>query len=439
MAGVNDRALRGAGPWPLGVVNAIAEDAMPRDENGRPLGLRAADNVDLDPVGTPSRRRGAEQFYAGTLAHSLWTDDRLPFGLFVDNGSLHAIDASGAVTDLAVPVGHLPLSFELIGERVFYCNRATSGMIDMALQRHEWGPETPGGQPTLAAADGYALPAGQYQVAVTFLDALGRESGTAQAATIDLAAGQGIALSDIPQPVAAVAVAVFLTDANDQVLRLHSVLPTGTTTAVLGQRAKGRALETQFLRPMPPGQIVGLLNGRHFVADGRNLRWSPPLRYGLTDPVRNVLRFADDIDLFAPVGEGASGGVFVAAGARTHFLAGADPAGWSLNIRRPAGAIPGSYARIPANVFGSENTERVPVWVATDGHVCIGGPGGSITLPKQGLAVLDGADRAAALFREEAGLQQYVVAMRGPRPQSLMVRDQAIAHVIYDGTAPGAG
>lgn len=436
MAGVNDRALRSAGPWPLGVVNAIAEDAMPRDENGRPLGLRAADNVDLDPVGTPSRRRGAEQFYAGTLAHSLWTDDRFPVGLFVDNGTLHTIDAAGEVADLGVAVGDLPVSYELIGERVFYSNTTACGVIDMALRRHDWGPETPAGQPDVAAVDGYGLAAGRYQVAVTFIDALGRESGSTLAAAVDVGEGQGIALSNIPQPLTAPAIAVFITDANDQVLRFHSALGAGTTAAVLGQPARGRALETQFLVPMPPGQIVGLFNGRQFVAARRTLRWSPPLRYGLTDPVRNVLRFAADIDLFAPVGEGASGGVFVAAGARTHYFAGNDPAAWGVNIKKSTGAIPGSYCRIPANVFGGEDTERVPVWIATDGQVCIGRPGGVIATPKQGLAVLDGAARAAALFREENGLQQYLAALHGPRPQSLAVRDKAIAHVIYDGTQP---
>jgi len=435
MAGVSDRALRGIGPWPLGVVNAIKEDAIPRAEDGRPLGLREADNVDIDAAGIPTRRRGQARFHAGTLAHSLWTDDEFPVGLFVDDGELQAIDASGAVSGLGVVVGNAPLSYAKIGERVFYSNRTACGVIDLALQRHDWGPETPAGQPTPAAVDGYSLAAGQYQVAVTFIDALGRESGSTLAAVAQVQAGQGISLSNIPQPLTALAIGVFVSDANDQVLRLHSVLPAGTTTLVIGQPAAGRALETQFLTAMPPGQIVGLLNGRQFVADGRTLRWSPPLRYGLTDPVRYVLRFADEIDLFAPVSEGASSGVYVAAGKRTYFFAGADPAGWSLNIKKSTGAIPGSYCRIPGNVLGGEDTERVPVWIAADGQVCIGGPSGAIATPKQGLAVLNGADRAATLFREENGLQQFVAAMRGARPQSMAVRDKAIAHVIYDGSS----
>lgn len=433
MAGVPDEDLRGAGPWPLGIVNTTAENRVPRAEDGRPLGFREGDNIDLDAAGTPRRRRGQERFHAGTLAHSLWTDDEFPVGLFVDAGTLHSVDASGAVASLGITVGNEPLSYQKIGDRMFYCNRTSSGLLDLALQRHDWGPETPAGQPDLSLASGLGLPAGLYQVAVTFIDALGRESGSTLAVAIDVPEGRGIALNNIPQPQSAVAVGVFLTDANDPVPRLHSVLPAGTATLLIGQQAQGRALETQFLTAMPAGQIVGLMNGRQFVADGRCLRWSPPLRYGLTDPVRNVLRFADAIDLFAPVAEGASAGVFVAAGARTHYFAGNDPMGWSTNIKKSTGAIPGSYCRIPANALGFQDTERVPVWLATDGQVCIGQSGGTILTPRQGTAVVDGADRAAVLFREGDGLQQYVAALRGARPQSLAVRDKAVAHVIYDG------
>ena len=433
MAGIPDDDLRGVGPWPLGIVNTTQQDRVPRADDGRPLGFRQGDNIDLDAAGVPRRRRGQDRFHSGQLAHSLWTDDEFPVGLFVDDGVLQSVDSAGSVSSLGVTVGNAPLSYAKIGERVFYSNRTSSGMIDMALQRHDWGPETPAGQPDLSLATGLALSAGQYQVAVTFIDGLGRESGSTLAVAIDVPADRGIALNNIPQPLTAVAIAVFLTDANDQVLRLHSVLPAGTTTLLIGQQAKGRALETQFLKPMPAGQIVGLLNGRQFVADGRNLRWSPPLRYGITDPVRHVLRFADDIDVFAPVSEGASSGVFVAAGARTFYFAGTDPAGWALNIKKATGAIPGSYCRIPANALGGTDTERVPVWIATDGQVCIGGAGGGIATPKQGLAVIDNADRAAVLFREEEGLQQFVAALRGPRRQGMAVRDKAVAHVIYDG------
>ncbi|WP_202841959.1 hypothetical protein [Luteimonas saliphila] len=432
MAGVRDKDLWKAGPWPAGMLNAVDEDAMPRSEDGPMLGLREADNVDIRNDGTPRRRPGSERFYEATLAHSYWSDSRCPFGLFVDDGALMVAFGPGDVEPLGVTVGNLPLSYEWINDRVFYTNATACGTVDMALQRSDWGPECPAGQPSLSLAPGLSLPAGRYQVAVTFIDALGRESGTPKAAVIDVPEGNGIALGSIPQPAGTAIIALYLSDANDQVLRMHSTLLQGTSTLLVGTPAVGRKLETQFLVPMPAGQIVGLFNGRQFVADGRYLRWSPPLRYGLTDPLRNVIRFGGDIELFAPTAEGKASGVYVAAAKRTHFLEGMDPAAWGQNIRKASGALPASFRRIPGPALGFETAEDVPVWIARDGQVCVGGMGGVIVNPNQGRHVVDDASRAAVLFREGDGLQQYIAALRNPRPQGLAIRDRAIAHVIYD-------
>jgi hypothetical protein len=435
MAGVRDDDLRGAGPWPLGINNVAKEDRLPSNEDGRPVALREADNVDLDAAGVPTRRPGRERFYSGLLTHSAWSDVRFPFALFVDNGVLHAVDTAGGIQSLGFSVGHRDVSYAVINDRVFFSNRVVSGLVDVDLQVWSWAPEQPAGQPEARAVAGLGLSAGRYQVAVTFVDALGRESGSTLAVPVEVVEGQGIELDQIPQPLEAVRIHVYITDANDQVLRLHSKVGPGVTSMEIGQQAQGRALgeDLQMLTPLPAGQIVGLLNGRQFVADGQHLRWSPPMRYGLTNRAKHVLRFAAPIDLFAPAGEGKSAGVFVAAGSRTHWLAGADPAEWSNNIKKSSGAIPGSYRRLPGAAVGMPDAEDVPVWIARDGQYCVGTAGGVIVTPKHGHAVVNNADRAATMFREVDGVQQLVTAMRGPRAQALAVRDEVIAHVLYDG------
>lgn len=437
MAGIPEDGLHRVGPWPLGINNVAREDRVPTTEAGAPLSLREALNVDLDNAGVPQRRRGHERFHTATLCHSLWADDAWPFGLFVDNGDLHLLDQSGGVESLGIAVGNAPLSYAVINDRIYFSNRATSGLLDATLQAYAWAPECPAGQPAAQVKAGLGLPAGQYMVAVTFTDVLGRESGSTLAASVDVPAGSGIALTQIPQPLDALRINLYLSDANDQVLRLHSSVPPGETSLDIAVPARGRAMPDglQFLSAMPAGQIVRLFSGRHYIADGHRLRWSPPMRYGLTDRARHVIHFNAPIDLVEPIESRGGPGLFVAAGNRTYWFDGPDPEQWSQRIRMSSGAVPGSSCRVPGTAVGYEDPEDVVVWIARNGQFCVGGAGGGISLPKQGQAVVDTAERAATLYRAEDGIEQIVAAMRGPRPQGLAVVDRAIAHVIHDDRA----
>ncbi len=434
MAGVRDRALSDVGPWPLGMNNAVKEDRLPTDEDGNVLALRDAQNVDLDKIGWPQRRRGLDRIYEGELTHSLWWEEGMPFMLFADAGELLVMTQDERVDLLGREVGNLPLSYALVNDRVFFTNRATCGMVMMDRQVYGWAPHQPAGVPTLGTEAGYALTRGLYQVVVTFTDVLGRESGCGRAAAIDVEDEGGITLDNIPQPsdpAATPIVNIYCTGPNDQVLRLATSIPAGITSGSIGQVANGRSLTTQLLQPMPAGQIVRLFNGRLVVAVGHEVIYSEPLRYGLYNPVANRIRFDAEVDLLEPVG---NEGWYVAAGKRTYWLNGADPAEFGQRIARGAGAVRGSGVRVPGNVMGLATKEPVPVWLASSGHLCIGTSAG-VEVLKDGEAVIPSADRAALLFRQEEGLQQIVAALRGPRAQSLAVTDTAVAHVLYRGDA----
>ncbi|HFL5893123.1 TPA: hypothetical protein ACG4MF_004396, partial [Stenotrophomonas maltophilia] len=246
---VRDEDLRPAGPWPLGINNVAGEGALPTDENGIPRALREANNVDLDAAGRPQRRRGHQRFRSGALTHSLWSHEHLQYGLFVDGGQLHALHEDERAEALGIDVGLDPLSYALIGDRVFFNNSTSCGVLDIDLQGYSWSPEHPAGQPVLVPSAASALAPGQYQVAVTFMDRLGRESGSTLAAVIDIAEGGGFELRDIPLPVApdTTSVAVYVSGPNDQVLRQYVILPAGTRSAPVLSAGEGRALTTQFL------------------------------------------------------------------------------------------------------------------------------------------------------------------------------------------------
>ena len=425
------RNLRKAGPFPLGINNIANESRLPRDEFGARIAMREGENVDLDPEGVPKRRPGYDQVHVGVLTHSLWSHDLLPFALFVDDGVLHAMDAAATVQSLGVEVGNRPVSYTMIGQTVFWTAHNTCGVVGIDMAVSAWAPEQPAGQPTLAATTGYALPEGRYQVAITYIDSLGRESGSTVAEQVEVADQGGIQLTLIPQPAGddVDLVNVYLTDNNDQVLRRHSSVPVGTTSHLIGSKAKGRALGTQFLVPMPAGDIVARFGGRQFVAIGRRMIWSAPLRYGMYDPARDqFMVFPADIDIIAPID---LAGMLVAAGPETYWLSGTEPAAFTLKRVYGAGAVPGSAIEVPSKAFGLDGSEMRTVWLARDGQFLAGVAGGVEPL-NFGRAAVDDADRGAPLYRKGDGQHRLVMGLKGARKQSIGITDRAITHVIYD-------
>ncbi|WP_243350888.1 hypothetical protein [Stenotrophomonas acidaminiphila] len=425
---VSDAELKGAGPWPLGINNVAPEGRMPKDENGRPVALREADNVDLSSAGFVSRREGYVGCYSGSLVHSLWGHPELDFGLFVDAGTLHVLEGDETTGPLGAQPGDLPVSYAAVGDRVYFSNAQASGMLTV-LDRavHPWGaPATPAA-PGAELVDGYGLQPGLYQLAVTVTDALGRESGADRATQIQVGDQQGILLRGLPS---AGQVNIYLSAPNDQVMRLAARLPAGTPSYLISGEAEGVKLATHLLDPMPPGQFTRIFNGRHWVADGRTLRWSPPLRYGMTDLAHSLIRFDARIDLLEPVtGEGA--GLFLAAGKRTYFLAGADPSALQPIDVHNAGAVPGTSVQVPGQSIGMDDDGDYTVWLSRKGTYVIGLPGGRVAALNAGRTAIDNADRGASLFAARDGRQQVITTLRAPRAQGLAITDRAVAHVIH--------
>lgn len=428
MAGVRDRGLLKAGPWPLGVDNTSQEGELTSDEFGRTIALREAVNVVMASSGRPRRRKGFTSIIDDPV-HSLWSDPLLQHGFFVAGGKLTATMPSGefrAVTpDVFVTQ---PLSFALINDRVYYTNAAVCGLIDLGLQAWSWAPEHPAGQPTLAVGGG-SLPPGRYQVAVTFTDWLGRESGSTLAAEITLDAPGGIVVTDIPTATDG-ATAVYVSGANDQVMRLYEMSPSWPGGLIITAPATGRSLVTQFLEPLPPGDIVRAGHGRQWVARGNELFWSEPLRYGMYNRAKNRMRFQAPIDLIEPIGDGTGGaGVFVAAGNYTYWYGDADPAKWSQAVSAHVGAIPGSAVRVKGTVLGLASPAPVLVWLSRSGKFVVGAPGGGVNEIKNS-AVVDTAESAAVLVREDQGDTFLTASLRSPTKHALAVSDVAVAHIV---------
>lgn len=430
MARTPDTKVPKLGPWPSGINNLAPEGELPRNEFGtRFIALREANNVDLSKEGRATRRPGYAGIHETDIGHSLWSGADMNFGLFVDNGELHMLNRDESIQALGLFVGAHPLSYAQQGDRIYYTSRSAAGMLTLDTQAWSWGVEGPAGQPLPEVLDGYGLTPGTYQVAVTYSDELGRESGTPRAAMIEVGEAQGILLTGISLPAGVLRANVYLTDANDQVLRLHS--RTVGPTVLIGAQANGPQLETQHLVPMPRGHLVRIHNGRMWVADGRNLRWSPTMRYGLTDPREMVIRFDRNIDLLEPVGAGdGDAGVYVAAGEATYWLGGRNPADFNRNRISGYGAVPRSTVDVRGTAMGLDEDDASPVWLSRSGQYVIGQGGGKLKVLKADEAVIPDADSAASLYIERSGRKQIITALRGARPNDLAVTDRVVAHVI---------
>jgi hypothetical protein len=305
--------------------------------------------------------------------------------------------------------------------------------VSIDLDTGPWATPNPAGTPALSLTLG-ALDTGIYQIAMTYVDSSGRESGASLAVEIEVTGeNQGILLSNIPQPTdPSVAKArIYATASGDAILRHVSDIPIGLGSYAMIQQSLGKTLATQFLEPMPSGQIVRAFAGRSIVANGRWLLFSEALRYGLYNPPENTIGFPETIDLVEPVADGSSGaGLFVASGGKTYFLSGSDPASWSQKIAYPYGVISGTSVQSPASVWGIDSSESIPAWLSKNGFFVLGLPSGSVKPIKDGEFAVDSADYGGAFFREADGLRQVVAALRAPQKQALAFSDRMEATVV---------
>lgn len=414
--------------FPVGINNTASEENMPRDQWGNVVALRDAVNIDIPPDGKPRRREGYTRAAPATLAHSAWSDDYLPFGLFADGANLCAFNEDGSVdvlrSDLAAG---LPVSYARINDEVWWSSRAGCGVVTVGLGQRRWALLTPPA-PTLAASTGGALHAGTYQVTLTYLDADGRESGAPRAALVQVPEGGVIHVNNLPSTAGVDRVRVYCTHGQDGVLRAALTVPAGTAAVDITLPPEGRVCDTQFLAPMPPGQLVAHGNGRMFVARGHEVLFSPALRYGLFNPSAGRVGFVGRIQMMAFVGDGTDGaGLYVSDSKRVYWLAGKRPEDWAQQIASGHAALPGSLAWVSADVFGLATSQRVPCWHSRSGRLCVGLPGGEVHTPQPRPGVPDAAwdvgEAAALHFIERPGDRRLISALRGAQPSHLAVGD----------------
>lgn len=446
MAGAKIQPLLRFSGWPRGLWNRGKEEAVPLDEAGKQTALRGAVNIDLDDLGKPSRRSGYQLLSALPGLHSLWSHPRFPLMLAAQGNSLLAFDARLTVSSVPAIAGpaHVPIAFALGSEDVYFCNPSGSGQIEPTGSVRAWATESPGGQPTATVnLTVGGLAAGVYQVAITFVDDTGRESGATLPVEVNVPANGGISLSNFPiaQRPETVWARVYCSEPNGATLAKVTNVPLPASALLIGAHVGGELLDKLFLSELPPGQCLAFHAGILHSALGPVHSWSKPMMHGLTQRSTDQARYDADVTLLVPSGQGDNSGLFlaVAAGAgksngRTYFLSGANPKDWRRKIAYAYGAVPGTLTYVPAADLGLDTPGEVPVWYSDSGQMVAGLPNGDI-IELHG-AAYDGpsqAEHGATALRDIGGTKHLVTVLRGGSATGFAASDSADAEVWYRG------
>jgi hypothetical protein len=416
--------------WPAGVNNVAPEYSVPLDA------LRAAVNVQLDSKGKPGDLRTGYLLRHAGAAHSLYA---APGALLaVIAGVLTAYQTGQAGEALVTGFGVDELSYATVNGEVYWADATRAGRLSGALQAQSVWTPCPG-QPTVAPYASGGLAAGTYQIATTWLDATGRESGSTLASLVAVPAGGGIQVTNIPLNAQATTVRFYVSGANGDVLQWANDVPVGTTSFLIAQGPRGKQLETQWLEPLDRAHHLCLQNGRLYSAYGSLLRWSPPFAYGLVHPDDYVV-VDENITMLASVGDGPDTGMFIGTdkvaggGSRTYFARGDSPKNWSLTLAHGHGVVPRSLTYAPGSLFGLPSEDPVPYWLTRNGLFCYGTPDGKVVpLTRDRFVTLQGGTSAASILRESSGFRQLITSMFGGAANVMRATDSASATVRRHG------
>ena len=382
------------GPFTLGVNNRARDASLPVGA------ARDAVNVDLSLEGRATLRAGQQLVRAGDNVSSLWSDGDRAF--FKDGTELFELldDELGSILldDGLVPTRALTYC-PVPGRGIAYSDTQTLKRISGATVK-PFGLAAPQARPTLAATATGSLPGGRYQVACSFQDALGEESGLSGLAVIDVPDNGELHVTlPVIVEAAVTSVLIYVTPQNGEQLYLAARLAITTTalsfTTVPDQ---GRTPVTQFMRCLPAGDLLAFYHGRVYSHLNGYLSYTAAWS-SQYNPLRDFIPFAAPVTLLHPT----SYGMYIVAD-QTYLLKG-EPADGQLSVVGPTRAVAGTLALLP-------DSEEA-MWFTEQG-LAVTKPGGGLDFIQQDNVEVSGARRGASVYRELDGRKQVIASLQNP-------------------------
>lgn len=403
--------------FPKGVDNLRSDDDVPEGA------LRGAVNVDVLSSGRVRMRRGIRQRVADAGAHSIFGDgSRL---VWATANALRIADrnlvTSTLLTNAALAV---PLSYLSLHGEIYFSNEYINGKVNALNQYEPWGITPPTAAPALSAATGSRY----VQITCAFVarrraldgSTVLEQSGAPKGAVVACEDAPYISVTSIPQSTDSrvTHTRIYVTGLNGKVFYAHTDVPAGVTACTIhGPFGTGMKLDSQFLKPPPPGQFIDYCLGRIYVASGSNVFHTEALRYGLYDPADDYFMYPERITLLRAVEDG----LYISS-SDTRFVAGIGSANVRNELKFPYKAIEGESVRVPDS--------KDVMWLSERGLVRAGPGGGVKNLTEDQLAIDRGHTRVAMGVHEFNGHKAVVAIMKGSEPNPLVSTDYIAAEAL---------
>ena len=353
--------------------------------------LVQADNCDITDTGALQARKGYSLDRAGAYAGAYATIDQERMYL----ATATAIqDHTG--TSLSALTSTAPLYWAEVNDQVFYNNGTDSGILDPDNNVIAWAWPVPP-QPMVAAVTG-SLPAGQYQVCITYTLAGGRETGPSDPVQIDIAEGEALQVSGISQ-VPGCTTNLYIAPANSSVFQFAEA-PFGTATVWnTSPDNLGMDLLNDGMEPLPQGcECIQVWRGRvyaaqYFPAHDQSVVWfSQPLGFHLFNLAKDFFIVPGKVTMLAPT----ESALIVGTTKKVHAY---DPE--KLIALANYGALPGQH--------WSQDEDDGTVLFWTTRGVCQALPFSNLT--ERQVSVAPG-QRAGGAIVCSGGQKRYVVAIQ---------------------------
>ncbi len=361
------------------------------------LGLewfKTADNIDITQTAAIRRRDGS------TLAVSLsspYAYNTLDFSRLyvVAAGLLRQVHDDLGLTTLQSGLSDAPMAWTEINNQVFFTNGIDSGIILKSGEVLPWAWSTPS-MPSLIAVTG-SLPAGAYQVAITYILPDGRETGASDAVAIYLDGTQSLQINQITQ-VSGLRTQIYIAPADSTVFQWAFETSYASSSWNGESDELGVDLTTQFLNPLPDGcSYLQVWRGRIYAAqyiqesDSTAIWVSEPLGFHLFGLNDTFMQIPGRISMLAT----SADALVVGTDARVYVYDGE-----SLGEVANYGVVPG-YSAV------SDDDDKTILFWSKRG-LCRAIPFENLT--QQQISVAPGVQAGAAIIRKN-GEKHYVVAL----------------------------